>query len=148
MKKSRRPPKEGDIFVLQPKTNVFYFGKVIQTDIECIDSFINGMSLIYIYDCKSDIKQVPSGWEKSELLIPPMVVNNQSWIKGYFETICNIKVTECEKKIDFGFWDLVTGKYVDVYRNEISKKPSYCSVFGLASYGIVGKEVQKAILKT
>ncbi|XEC95216.1 hypothetical protein AB6A23_01140 [Paenibacillus tarimensis] len=33
MKKSRKKPQEGDIFVLQPVENTFYFGKVIESDI-------------------------------------------------------------------------------------------------------------------
>ena len=42
---------------------------------------------------------------KEELLIAPIIVNNQPWLKGYFETIGNKKVLENEKTIDFAFWD-------------------------------------------
>lgn len=49
MKKSRKKPQEGDVFVLQPIKDVFYYGKVIQTNLKSVDSFINGMTLIYIY---------------------------------------------------------------------------------------------------
>ena len=50
MKKSSKKPQEGDVFVLQPVIGKFYFGKVIQTDLKSLDSFINGMTLIYIYN--------------------------------------------------------------------------------------------------
>ena len=43
MKKSSKKPQEGDVFVLQPVIGKFYFGKVIQTDLKSLDSFINGM---------------------------------------------------------------------------------------------------------
>ena len=33
MKKSLKSPQKGDVFILQPQKNVFYFGKVIQTDL-------------------------------------------------------------------------------------------------------------------
>lgn len=46
MKKSYRKPQEGDVFILQPIKDKFYFGKVIQTNLESADSFINGMMLI------------------------------------------------------------------------------------------------------
>ena len=49
MKKSLKHPEEGDVFVLQPQKNLFYFGKVIRTNLKSTDSFINGMTLIYIY---------------------------------------------------------------------------------------------------
>ncbi len=48
MKKSLKYPEEGDVFVLQPLKNLFYFGKVIRTNLKSTDSFINGMTLIYI----------------------------------------------------------------------------------------------------
>ncbi len=46
MKKSRKAPQEGDIFVVQPFAGIFYYGKVIQTNISSKDSCVNGMLLI------------------------------------------------------------------------------------------------------
>lgn len=34
MKKTAKKPKEGDIFVLQPSKGIFYFGKVIETEVK------------------------------------------------------------------------------------------------------------------
>ena len=48
MKKSLKHPEEGDVFVLQPQKNLFYFGKVIRANLKSTDSFINGMTLIYM----------------------------------------------------------------------------------------------------
>lgn len=134
MCRSRKKPKAGDVFVVQPEKDIFYFGKVIQTDIVSSDSFINGMSLIYIYNRRSSQKIMSLGIETEELLIPPIVVNNQPWVKGYFETIGFKPVTVSEEQIDYGFWHVL-----------LSRVPKYASIFGLGSYGIVGKEVQKAI---
>ena len=145
MKKSSDDPQEGDVFALQPQKNIFYFGKVIHTNLKSTDSFIRGMTLIFVYDCLCNEKVVPYDLEDKELLIAPMVVNNQPWIRGYFETVDNVPVSEREKKIKFGFWDVLTQKYVDIHGMKIKKKPKYCSIYGLGSYGIVGKEVQEAI---
>ena len=144
-KKSLKSPQKGDVFILQPQKNVFYFGKVIQTDLESADSFIKGMTLIYIYDSACSEKVIPQHFDECELLIAPIIVNNQPWIKGYFETLDNISVSERERDLEFGFWDLLTQKYVDIHGKKIGKKPKYCSIYGLGSYGIVGEEVQKAI---
>ncbi|MBQ8527048.1 MAG: immunity 26/phosphotriesterase HocA family protein [Lachnospiraceae bacterium] len=145
IKKSSKKPKEGDVFVLQPVKNLFYFGKVIQTNLKSVDSFVNGMSLIYVYKHCSVDKILPNGLENEELLIAPMIVNNQPWSKGFFETIGNIKVTESERKIDFAFWDVLQKKFVDIDGQEILHTPKYSSTYGLGSFGIIGKEVQKAI---
>lgn len=74
-----------------------------------------------------------------------MIVNNQPWLKGYFETIGNVLVTEDEKSADFAFWDVLKKVYVDVSWQVIKTVPKYWSIYGLGSYGVVGKEVQRAI---
>lgn len=145
MKKSRKTPCEGDVFVLQPIENVFYYGKVIKTNLISKDSFVNGMTLIYIYNCFSNDKNLPADLDEKDFLIPPIVVNHNPWWKGYFETIGNMGVTECDRNRDFAFWDLLTKKFVDFSGNEVDRQPECWSVFGLGSYGLVGKEVQKAI---
>lgn len=145
MKKSSKSPKEGDVFVLQPTRDIFYFGKVIQTNLKSVDSFINGMTLIYIYKYCSDNKVIPHDLEHKGFLIAPIIVNNQPWKKGYFETIGNVEVSEIEKNLDLAFWNVLKEEYVDINGKKIKCIPQYCSIYGLGSYGIVGKEVQNAI---
>lgn len=147
MKKSNKKPQEGDVFVLQPIKDMFYYGKVIQTNLRSVDSFINGMTLIYIYMYCSINKEMPNDLENEELLIPPVIVNHQPWRKGYFETIGNVGVSENEKNIDFSFWDICREKYVDINGQVImlDSEPKYRSIYGLGSYGIVGKDVQRAL---
>ena len=84
MKKSRKRPCVGDVFVLQPSEGKYYFGKVIQTDLESRDSFIRGMNLIYIYDFCTNEKELVNDFDGNGLLISLMVVNHQPWLKGYF----------------------------------------------------------------
>ncbi len=148
MKKSTKKPQEGDVFVLQPIKDMFYYGKVIQTNLRSVNSFINGMTLIYIYKhCSKNNKEIPNELENEELLIPPVIVNHQPWRKGYFETVGNVGVTERDRNIDFAFWRISTEKYVDINGQVImlDRKPKYRSVYGLGSYGIVGKDVQRAL---
>ena len=145
MKKSSKKPEEGDVFILQPIDGIFYYGKVIKTNLISVDSFINGMTLIFIYQSCSIDKVIPHGLENEEFLISPIIVNNQPWQKGYFETLGNVGVSEKERKADFAFWDVLKEEYVNISGQIIKEKPKYCSIYGLGSYGIVGKEVQKAI---
>lgn len=146
MKKSRKKPCDGDIFVLQPFPRRFYYGKVIQTDLQSTDSFIRGMLLIYIYNYNTTEKKIVDHLEEKDLLIAPMVVNKQPWMKGFFETIGNVEVTETEKNVDFGFWDVLRDCYVDTAGRRLEAPPRYCSTYGLGSYGAVAKEVLHAIL--
>lgn len=147
MKRTKNNPSEGDVFVIQPKEGLYYYGKVIITNLKSRDSFINGMTLIYIYNKVSSEKVFQKNLEEADLLIAPIIVNNQPWQKGYFETVGKTKVSEKEKNLNYGFWDMLKKKYVNYNGDELLKEPRYWTHFGLGSYGIVGKEVQKALNK-
>lgn len=76
-----------------------------------------------------------------------VIVNHQPWIQGYFETIGNVGVSEKDRNIDFAFWNILKKEYVDINGQviKLNNEPRYRSIFGLGSYGIVGKDVQKAL---
>ena len=145
MNKSRKKPCIGDVFVLQPVSGTFYFGKVIQADLQSDNSFIRGMFLVYIYDYKSTEKEIVTDFENSDFLIAPMIINKQPWLKGYFETIGNVPVSLQEQNVDYGFWDVMKKHYVDIKGKVLDTPPKFHSIYGLGSYGIVTKEVFKAL---
>ena len=87
---------------------------MIETEVKSIDSFVNGMTLIYIYQSWSYEKIIPQELDSKKFLIAPAVVNHQPWRKGYFETIGNIKASQNEKNVEFAFWNVLKEKYVDI----------------------------------
>ena len=145
LKKSRKKPKEGDVFVLNPKKDIYCYGKVIEVGVKSRDSFVNGMYLIYLYNYFSETKALNCELDVDNLLIPPVVINSQLWINGYAETLSNIAVSEKEKNLEFGFWDIGRKIYVNINGDKIDKIPKLVSLFGLGSYGFIGKEINKAI---
>ena len=54
-------------------------------------------------------------------------------------------MSQKERNMEFAFWHVLKKKYVDINGQVIENKPKYCGIYGLGSYGAVGKEVQKAI---
>ena len=147
MKKSRKTPRQGDVFVVRPFQDTFYYGKVIQTNIHSKQSFVNGMFLIFIYDKMSITPQIPCNLDTSNLLIAPTIVNRLGWSRGYFETICNFPITERERNVSFGFWDFLKKCFVDVEGNVLNRKPDYYTDYGLGNYLVVGEEIQVALQK-
>lgn len=145
IKVSRKTPCAGDIFVIQPKEGIYVFGKVIDVKISSKNPFLNGWNLIYIFNKFSKQMILPDFLDPKQFLIPPMMVNNQGWLKGYFLTIGNSNVTEEERTIDLGFWDDIKKYYVDINGNMLSRTPGVCSFYGLGSYGAVGRSVQKVL---
>lgn len=62
-------------------------------------------------------------------------------------TIGNERITEDEENVNFGFWDILKNQYVNLTGQVLLQEPKYWTYYGLGSYGIVGKEIQKAINK-
>lgn len=100
---------------------------------------------IFIYDYYSLKKEIVYDLETNNLLIAPQIVNKQPWLKGYFETIGNVGVTTRENNIDMGFWDILRERYVDINGTPLDVPPKVSSIYGLGSYGIVSKEIYKAL---
>lgn len=149
MKKSRKKPQKGDIFVVQPFQNIFYYGKVIETDIRSKDSFVNGMFLILVYDkmSKSKDSPIPSDLDRCDLLIAPTIVNRLGWSRGYFETICNLPLTDQERKMSFGFWSFQRQCFVNVEGTKLESRPRYYTDYGLGNYLVVGEKIQAVLRK-
>jgi hypothetical protein len=87
LKKSRRRPIPGDLFVMKPGRGPFLFGRVIRTDANA-GGFPNA-NLIYIYEFRSTSKEMPPDLRADALLLPPILTNNLPWSRGYFECVGN-----------------------------------------------------------
>jgi len=147
MNKSRKRPVVGHVFVIQPQENHFYFGKVIQTNIQSKNLNFESMNLIYMYNCLSHTKEIPANLDEHEFLFAPTVVNFQGWLKGYFETVGKQPVTPKEASIDYGFFDdyETQDKFYNLAGERIQHKPAYTRFDGLASYGYVGRQAHKIL---
>ena len=143
-RKSNKKPKEGDLFVLNPKIGLFCFGKVIMTNVESRDSFVNGMNLIFIYDYFSENEFIPDDIESHKVLLVE-IVNRQLWIKGFAKNIAYSEVTDEEINADYAFWDMLRNEYVDIMGNLVNNIPKIKGIYGLGSYGINGKDIHKVI---
>ena len=144
IKWSNKQPVEGDVFVLNPRKDLYCYGKVIKTNISSNDVFVNGMTLIFIYDYFEKELIVPKNLDCNEVLLVE-IINNQLWKKGYAATIHHEMVSEKELKTDYGFWNIVKKIYVNEVGKPMNHVPKVKGEFGLGSYGVIGKQIQKII---
>lgn len=145
MKKSRKKPKQGDIFIIQPKDSLYFYGKVIRTNIYSNDPMINGMNLVYIYNKPTKEIVMPTFLNLNELLIAPNIVNFTGWSQGYFVTIGNLQVTKEELELKYGFYNVIARKYVNEEGKELNYKPTIWTDYGVGGYGIVANDVKQAL---
>lgn len=141
---SRKKPKIGDVFAIKPLSRDYYFGQVIKTDVDSGFGKVNNF-LIYIFNATAkDFASVPK-LSRTNLLIPPMVVNLKPWTLGYFQFVRNNPLTEILPEHSF----LCTMR--KVYFNEYGQKQTKpidgipAGRYGLASYGAVSEEMSEAL---
>ncbi len=101
LKKSRKIPEVGDVFVLSLKAGEYYYGKVLESfesnelKRQVIVIFAKTINEIDINKCVFDYKK---------LLFPPEIVYDGYWKKGFFKKIANIPLSKEEKNLDYGFF--------------------------------------------
>lgn len=150
IKRSRKKPKTGDVFVVQPVKGMYYYGKVINESHKCNYGISSNWPLLYFYKEHSTTIKMPE--QLSTILLAPVITNYTPWSMGYFYTIGKIPVTDEEKNLDCGFVDyplLDNEQKQPFYRNiqgeEIQHKPLYTTRFGLSSYRGINYDICKTL---
>lgn len=142
LKKSRRKPNIGDVFVMLPPDGFFLYGRVIATD-------ANGggfprSNLIYIYRPRSkDILKVPQ-LLRGQLLVPPIMTNNLPWTRGYFQLVENRELSAMDRLEQHCFKDS-RGWYFDEYGKQLSRPSEPIGDWGLHSFLTIDELVCKAL---
>lgn len=150
-KKQTEKIKKGDVFLLSPRENVYFYGKVLDTDIKHKkkDIFIEGKNLVFIFKFntpKINLDNYQPNYD--ELLISPAIVDKSYWKQGLFYTIGNEKITEEEKHLDYGFYSIVHGKFYKEDGTELGNQPEYIGTYGLATITGIALQIEKEIIIT
>ncbi|MFI9811179.1 immunity 26/phosphotriesterase HocA family protein [Saccharothrix variisporea] len=146
--KSRRRPREGDIFALSPRDDLFVFGRVVSTEATWAQAEPPPppVNLIYVYRHTSPVAAVPpdSELQADKLLIPPAMVNKLPWSRGYFQTIGNIPLRPGETLGVHCFRD-ARGRYFNEFLEPLAARTEPYPVLGLGSYRTVDDQVCEAL---
>lgn len=163
IKKQRKEPKPGDVFITSPEKSVYFFGKVLEENAKF------GMTegddkawVVCIFDNYVISDSQPKDFPKISgcPLFPPQIVSKSFWTMGYFNTIGHQPVTQSEQQINYGFYEplsisyimkhgLIHGKcfyedrYVDAHANKLKNKPEYISYFGLSNHSGIAQKIHK-----
>src|SRR5882672_5213718 len=88
LQKSRLPPEQGEVFVMQLPNENYLFGRVVCADAARDRAPMPGANLIYIFGRQySAVNPVSADLRPINLLIPPLWTNNLPWSKGYFKKV-------------------------------------------------------------
>lgn len=144
---TRKRPRVGDLFVLKLEEG-FLSGRVIATD-ATFDPSVSGLNLLYIYRGIEPVHPnlQPRYMDADALLIPPVITNNQGWLKGYFYTIGNVELTDDQLLPQHCFRGLGDGTYWDEYSNKLARAFPPVGVHALDSYLTIENEIALALGK-
>jgi len=142
LKKSRRSPQVGDVFVLQPPDGLYLFGRVI--DIAAEIGPFKSCVLVYLYRQRSSQKAPPPALLRGQLLVPPLMTNRLPWSRGYFELVESRPLTDMDRLPQHCFADL-WGRYFDERSRRLPGPVEPIGQWGLESYRTIDDQVSEAL---
>ena len=148
LKKTRKSPEAGDVFVMLPPDGLFLYGRVIATDAtigpmrDCI--------LIYVYRPRSEQKEAVPELLRGQLLVPPMMTNKRPWTMGYFETLQKRELGPMDRLPQHCFFSSPlfpggVGRYFDEHSNHLSGPIEPVGEWGLHSFRTIDDEISEAL---
>jgi hypothetical protein len=148
LKRSRKAPRAGDVFVFQLHGSEYYFGRVICTSAR--HGSTNNLYLLYFYDTHRLSKLPVPALARDRLLFPPIVAGRELWTSGYLETVANVPLQEGDTFSVHCFESAPIrpgGRtcYVDEYDNPLERRYEPCSVRGMTTIVGVNNRVKRAL---
>jgi len=151
IKKSKPEIKEGDIFLLSPDEDVYYYGKVLKANINHIkqDTFVQDKHLVFIFKTSTDsVSMNDYKSDYNDLLIRPTIVDISYWNKGFFFNVGNEPITNEEKSLDYGL--LKIGIKTNTFCKEdgtvLNEKPEILGIFGISTITGVASKIRKELI--
>jgi hypothetical protein len=143
LRKTRRAPEVGDVFVMQPPDGWYLFGRVLDTNANPLG--VGGAVLVYVYRIRSTAKKPVPELLREQLLIPPLMTNKQPWTKGYFEHVENRPLSPMDRLAQHCFRDDVRGGFRDEHGNRLQVAVEPVGDWGLHSFRTLDDEISKAL---
>jgi len=145
IKRTRKEIKTGDVFVIQHKSGIYFYGKVIHANIEQIHDEAKpyeGSHVVIITNIRSKLiepKQIELSYDNC--LTKPMITVKQCWTGGYFYTVNNAPLTKNEMALDYGFCSAGYIRQYDIFRKEtgeiMNHQPKLMGTYAIGGIGSV-----------
>ena len=143
IKRKRSYPEIGDIFQVNPRDDIYFYGVVLNNHIHNING--DDLLLVLIFKQNIDIKRsISNGVKEDDLLLPPEIVGKEYWTRGYFyniehyDEILNVK--------DYGFYNIGKGKFLDEYGKELANQPKLLGTYGVATISGIARKINQELI--
>lgn len=143
IKRSYKYPEKGDIFVFQPRENIFFYGLVLNAHINNLQG--EDMYVVALFRSKSkSVDDFSFILDYSKLLLAPLMVDRIYWTKGLFYNVSHID--NLGTPPSYGFYKIARTKpFWNEFDEPLEQRPEYLSTGAQTSIG-VGYKVNKEII--
>lgn len=142
----RRKRQVGEVFIIEPMKNKFFFAKIVRVNVPINDPIMNGGHLMYIFSQTNNPLDIPEYLDPNKLVIPPQIIDDKGWRRSKFQTVGFKQVTNQEREISYGFWDIITEKFVNEEGKELKQPPHMYDYFGISSYGAITDKLKEKLV--
>ncbi len=145
LKRTRKLPREGDIFAWRLEGQPYRFGRVIRAGFET-EAWDEPVFLVYCYRTPSeDVATVPQ-LSLSDLLVPPFIIDRGAWTHdGVFMTIAHRPLQRGDVLEQHCFWCPVVASYVDEQGRRLRRKTEPCGFFAIPTTSGLAYDLAKAL---
>lgn len=148
IKSTRKRPQPDDIVSIAVSEDMWMFGRVVASDAS-FDEYktTKDAILFYLFNICSKDSAPPKLLPTSRLLVPPLLISDEGWQKGYFVFVENRNFFQGEKLAQHCF--LSPGyyypTYFDEYANKLAKKSEPCGLYVLTLIAGVEKCIRQRL---
>ena len=143
IKRSYKYPEKGDIFVFQPRKNIFFYGLVLNAHVNNLQG--EDMYVVALFSIKSkSVDKFSFVLDYSKLLLAPLMVDRFYWTKGLFYNVSH--TDNLETPPSYGFFKIAReNQFWNEFDEPLEQRPEYLSSGAQTSRG-VGYKVNKEIV--
>lgn len=144
IKRSYKLPEKGDIFVFQPRENIFFYGLVLNAHINNLQG--DDMYVVALFQTKTySIETYGFQLDYSKLLLSPLMIDRCYWTKGLFYTVNHID--DIGYPPSYGFYKIArSNPFWNEYDDPLDKRPEYLSIGAQTTVGIAYKVNKEFII--
>lgn len=141
IKRTRKYPNKGDVFLVEPQEGIYFYGLVINNHVNNIQG--DDLLVIMIFRNRANgLTNKSFELDYNNLLIEPCMVGKEYWTRGYFYTIDNIEY----EKSDYGFYSISKNKFFNEYEEELYKEPKLLGVWGVSTIFGIAIKIQEELI--
>ena len=145
LKRTRKVPREGDIFAWRLEGQPYRFGRVIRASFET-EGYDALVFLVYCYRTpSSDLTKVPE-LRLSDLLLPPFLVDSDPWTRdGVFMTVQHRPLGKSDSLSRHCFWSPSRDAYVDEFGARVKRRSEPCGFYSIPTVEAIAYDLGKAL---